>query len=143
MPVCVKIKLIFFFRDCRVCSRIYTSACGDDDHGEGLVRRQAAMESLEGKWLLRFVFDPHMLLHPLLLASCALHHLCTQDHNQLSNARFPTPPPQGSRYVVALPCAIRPCSELSSWCVVRHSASFLQCMRAFWFHICFFINLLH
>ena len=98
------------------------------------------MESLEGKWLLRFVFDPHMLLHPLLLASCALHHLCTQDHTQLSNARFPTPPPQGSRYVVALPCAIRPCSELSSWCVVRHSASFLQCMRAFWFHI-FFINL--
>ena len=60
------------------------------------------MESLEGKWLLRFVFDPHMLLHPLLLASCALHHLCTQDHTQLSNARFPTPPPQGSRYVVAL-----------------------------------------
>ena len=93
MPVCVKIKLIFFFRDCRVCSRKYTSACGDDDHGEGLVRRQAAMESLEGKWLLRFVFDPHMLLHPLLLASCALHHLCTQDHTQLSNARFPTPPP--------------------------------------------------
>ena len=31
------------------------------------------MESLEGKWMLRFVFDPHMLLHPLLLASA----LCT------------------------------------------------------------------
>ena len=92
---------------------------------------------VSGRYVL--CLTPHML-HPLLLASCALHHLCTQDHNQLSNARFPSPPPQGSRYVVALPCAIRPCSWLTSWCVVRRSATFLQRMRAFWFHICSFLS---
>ena len=58
--------IIFFFRDCKVCSRRYTSARGDSGHGEGLVRRPAAMESFEGKWTLCFVFDPPHAAPPVV-----------------------------------------------------------------------------